>query len=153
FNRNTNINGGNRNNIGNGNRVSNLPASGRGGIGDGGRSNWQHNPQHRRGTPYRDRATADRGGGSARGDFLAHRRSGPEQRAGRQGGSLANNRAAAGGVGNNRANTTLGNRTGGGGGLGSGGSGSGLGSGSRGGADRIGSRDVSRSGGGDRSAF
>src|SRR5829696_2508675 len=49
FNRNTNINGGNRTNIsGNGNR-------------------WQHNSAHRGGAPYRDRATANRFGGTARG--------------------------------------------------------------------------------------
>lgn len=47
FNRNSNINGGNRNNINNGNRPSNQPA--RGGAGG---NNWQHNPQHRGGTPY-----------------------------------------------------------------------------------------------------
>src|SRR6185436_2648018 len=74
FNRNTNINGGNRTNIGGGNRTnigggnraSTLPAGGN-------RSNWQHNPQHRGGAPYRDRATADRFGGSARGDSVAQR--------------------------------------------------------------------------------
>jgi hypothetical protein len=35
--------------------------------------NWQHNPQHRGGTPYRDRATANRYGGTARGESLANR--------------------------------------------------------------------------------
>src|SRR5882724_4874457 len=54
FNRNTNIGGGNRNNIGGGNRPSQQP--GRGGIG-GGRPSCKHNPQHRGGAPYRDRAT------------------------------------------------------------------------------------------------
>ena len=147
FNRNTNINGGNR--------VSNLPSRG-GGAGSGSlgnrastlpsggdRSNWTHNPQHRGGTPYRDRATADRFGGSARGDSLTQRRASAQQRIGRQGGSMAGNRAGSGlgggaGVTNRASGSGLGNR------------GSGM---SPGGADRIGSRDVSRSGAGDRSAF
>ena len=33
-----------------------------------GNSNWQHNPQHRGGAPYSDRATAGGSGGTARGD-------------------------------------------------------------------------------------
>src|SRR5215831_1796586 len=36
-------------------------------------SNWNHNPQHRGGTPYSDRATADRYGGAARGESQANR--------------------------------------------------------------------------------
>ena len=59
FNRNTNINGGNR--------VSNRPA--------GGNSNWQHNPQHRGGAPYSNRATATKYGGTARGDSMSNRQS------------------------------------------------------------------------------
>src|SRR5258706_7731042 len=58
FNRNANVNGGNRtNNIGSGNR--------------GGNSNWQHNPQHRGGAPYSNRATAGKYGGTSRGGFQA----------------------------------------------------------------------------------
>jgi hypothetical protein len=138
----------NRNsNIGGGNRVSNLPAGGagdRGGLGNrpsnqpaGGRggNNWSHNPQHRGGAPYRDRATADRFGGTARGDSLANRQAGARQQVGRQGGNLASNRAGAASV-SNRAGT-------------------GVGGGSRtsGGPNSIGSRDLSRSGGGNRDAF
>ena len=48
-----NINVNNRNNINSGNR---------------GNNNWQHNPQHRGGAPYGDRATANQYGGSTRGD-------------------------------------------------------------------------------------
>jgi hypothetical protein len=121
FNRNTNINGGNRNNIGGGNR---------------GNGNWTHNPQHRGGAPYRDRATADRFGGTTGRDSLSNRQASARQQVGRQGGSLASNRAGDG---------TLGNRPG-----------SGIGAGNRpsnGGADRIGNRDVSRSGAGNRDAF
>jgi hypothetical protein len=36
---------------------------------------WQHNPQHRGGAPYGNRATADRYGGTARGDSAAARQS------------------------------------------------------------------------------
>jgi hypothetical protein len=175
FNRNTNINGGNRNNInggnrnniGNGNRPSQLPSNA-GGLGNGGRSNWQHDPSHRGGTPYRDRATADRFGGNARGDSLAQRRAGAQQRISRQGGNLSGNRGS-GGLGNSGGIGSRGNAGGNfGGGAGSGlGSGAGsnnrvggggaanrsAGSGLGGGADRIGSRDVSRSGGGNRDAF
>jgi hypothetical protein len=123
FNRNTNINGGNRNNIGGGNRNN---------IGGGNR--WQHNPQHRGGAPYRDRGTADRFQGTARGDSLANRQAGARQQLGRQGGNLASNRAGGAGIGNG-GGAGLGNRT------------------SGGGADRIGGRDLSRSGGGNRDAF
>jgi hypothetical protein len=131
FNRNTNINGGNninRGNIGSGNRPSNQPAGGN-------RSNWSHNPSHRGGTPYRDRATADRFGGSARGDSVADRQASARQRNGGQSGGLGNR--TGGGLGadrsagvSNRANFS-----------------------GSGGADRIGSRDLSRSGGGNRDAF
>jgi hypothetical protein len=134
FNRNSNIGGGNRNSIG-GNRPSQQP--GRGGIGGGrGDSSWKHNPQHRGGAPYRDRATADRFGGTARGDSLANRQAGARQQLGRQGGNLPSNRGGSSG---------LSNRAGGG-----------VGAGNRagaGGADRIGSRDLSRGGGGNRDAF
>lgn len=140
FNRNTNINGGNRNNIGSGNRnnigggnrVSTLPA--RGGDVGGGRGQWQHNPKHRGGAPYRDRATADRFGGSARGDSLASRQSSARQQVGRQGGNLASNRGSGAAVGDRASGAGFGNRTSAGG-------------------DRIGSRDLSRSGGANRDAF
>lgn len=145
FNRNTNIGGGNRNNIGGGNRnnigggnrPSTLPSRG----GNAGNS-WQHNPQHRGGTPYRDRATADRFGGTTRGDSLANRQTSARQQLGRQGGNVASGRSGGAGLGNrggsvsNRAGSTgMGSRAGGGGG------------------DRIGSRDLSRQGGGNRDAF
>ncbi|OLB32813.1 MAG: hypothetical protein AUH13_02985 [Acidobacteria bacterium 13_2_20CM_58_27] len=138
FNRNSNI-GGNRNNIGNGNRPSQQP--GRDGIGGGrGDASWKHNPQHRGGAPYRDRATADRFGGTTRGDSVANRQAGARQQLSRQGGNLPSNRAGGGGGGGG-----LSNRAGGG-----------VGGGNRagaGGADRIGSRDLSRGGGGNRDAF
>jgi hypothetical protein len=142
FNRNTNINGGNRNNIGSGNRPSNQPARGNGNRpstqparGTGGRDQWQHNPEHRGGAPYRDRATADRFGGTARGDSLSNRQASARQQVGRQGGNLSSTRGGGPGVSNRASSGGVGNRSGGGG------------------ADRIGSRDLSRSGGGNRDAF
>src|SRR5262249_59752309 len=69
FNRNTNISGGNRvNNVGSGNRAN----SGK----------WQHNPSHRGGTPYGNRATANKVGGTNRGDSLAHPPQGPRKQIG-----------------------------------------------------------------------
>jgi hypothetical protein len=156
FNRNTNvgngnrnnIGGGNRNNIGGGNRPSNQPARGNGNraltqpVGGGGDrggnagDRWQHNPEHRGGAPYRDRATADRFGGTARGDSLANRQASARQQVGRQGGNLQSNRGGRAATSDRARGAGGGNRTGGGGG-----------------ADRIGGRDLSRSGGGNRDAF
>ena len=148
FNRNANINrpsqlpsrGGNRGGVGGpggvGSRPSQLPAGG--GAGD----RWQHNPEHRGGAPYRDRATADRFGGTTRGDSLARRQASARQQLSRQGGSVAANRAGGGGLSNSAAGAGFGSSRGG------------DGFGNRGGgADRIGSRDLSRSGGGSRDAF
>jgi Protein of unknown function (DUF3300) len=141
FNRNTNINGGNRTNVGGGNRASQLPARG----GDrGGNSSWKHNPQHRGGAPYRDRSTADRFGGTTRGDSLSNRQANARQQVGREGGNLRSNGAGGGGLGD-RGGGNVGNRAGGG-----------VGAGNRaggGGANSIGGRDVQRSGGGNRDAF
>jgi hypothetical protein len=150
-NNNININNNNNfnrnSNIGGGNRASQLPNRGgdRGGIGGGDRGNfggggrgdasWKHNPQHRGGAPYRDRATADRFGGAARGDSLANRQAGARQQLGRQGGNLASSRSGPG----------VSNRAGGG-----------LGGGNRfsgGGPNSIGGRDLTRGGGGNRDAF
>jgi hypothetical protein len=125
FNRNSNISniGGNRN------RTSQLPAR------DGanrGQSNWKHNPQHRGGAPYSDRATADRFGGTARGDSLSNRQANARRQLGAQRNSLGGTRSGTGAAGNR----------------------AGMGTGTRaGGADRIGSRDLSRGGGGNRDAF
>ena len=128
FVRNSNINGGNRNNIGNGN------------------ASWKHNPQHRGGAPYRDQATADRFGGTTRGDSLANRQATARDQVGRQGGNLASNRAEGIG-GGNRAGDGIGSGNRPSNGVGAGNRPSGAG------ADRIGGRDVSRSGGGNRAAF
>ena len=69
FNRSANISGGNRANISGGNK-------------------WQHNPRHRGGAPYPNRGTADRFGGTARGDSLANRQRAAGKQLDRQGGSL-----------------------------------------------------------------
>ncbi len=44
-------------------------------INRGGSGKWQHDANHRGGAPYGDRATADRHGGTARGDSLSSRQS------------------------------------------------------------------------------
>ena len=129
FNRNTNINRGNRNNIGS---ASTFPARGGSDLG-GGRSQWQHNPQHRGGAPYRDRSTADRFGGTARGDSLEKRQRTARQQVGRQRANVTSNTGGA--MSSNRP------------------SGAGSGSGLGGAGDRIGSRDLSRSGASNRDAF
>lgn len=149
FNR-QNIGNGNRQNIGNGNRASQLPA--------GGRSNWQHNPQHRGGAPYSDRQLANKYGGTARGDTLANRQNNARQNIGRQqgGGNFGGgNRQQAGGVGNRQpgglgdrpgaSTRDVSNRGAGGGNFGGG---------RGGGGDRVGNQRVPNSPGGNNgSAF
>lgn len=129
FNRNTNINGGNR--------VSNQPARGGGNLGGNAGNKWQHRPEHRGGAPYRDRATSDRFGGTARGDSLSNRQANARQQVGRQGGNLPSNRAGGGaaGISNRASGAGFGNR------------------GNGGGANGAGSREFSRGGGGNRDAF
>jgi hypothetical protein len=146
FNRNSNIGGnrpsqlpsggGNRNNIGGGNRPSQQPAR-------GGDSSWKHNPQHRGGAPYGDRGTANKFGGTARGDSLSNRQASARQQVGRQGGNLASSRGGGAGVSDRASGAGAGNR----------GGGAGVNNRAGGGADRVGSREVSRGGGGNRDAF
>jgi hypothetical protein len=69
-------------------------------AGNRGDRNWQHNPQHRGGAPYGDRATADRFGSNARGDSLANRQRGAQQQINRSGGNLGSVRDRPGNVGN-----------------------------------------------------
>jgi hypothetical protein len=148
----------NRNNINAGNNVGNS-------------GKWKHNSQHRGGAPYADRATANKYGGTARGDSMANRQTSARQQIGQQGGNLSSSRGT--GV-SDRSSTGAGNRGGagdrGGGGnradtgkVGTGGDRGGAGVSDRasgasnrgaGGADRVGNRDMS--GGkssGNRSAF
>jgi hypothetical protein len=70
-NNNTFVNNSNRQN------VSNRPASG---------NNWQHNPQHRGGAPYSNRATANQYGGTTRGDSMSTRQANARQNQGQRGG-------------------------------------------------------------------
>jgi Protein of unknown function (DUF3300) len=72
------VNNSNRQNINGGNRVN------------GGNSNWQHNPQHRGGAPYSDRATANKFGGTARGDSMQSRQNNARQNQARQQPSAGN---------------------------------------------------------------
>jgi len=115
FNRNSNINGGNRNNINGGNRPSNQPA--RGGAGG---NNWQHNPQHRGGTPYGNRDTANKFGGTTRGASAADRQAGARQNLSQQGNRPqastrdGGSRGQAPGAGGGRGQAGGGNRGGGG---------------------------------------
>ena len=152
FNRNTNINGGNRNNVNGGGK-------------------WQHNASHRGGAPYGDRGTANKFGGSARGDSLGNRQGQAKRDLGNRGNDLGGNRGGVGdrnGVGNNRGSVGdnrngVGNNRGGVGDNrnGAGGNRNGISDNSRGGnaggrtgSDKVGSRDLSNSSrGGDRGAF
>jgi len=126
FNRNTNVN---RGNINSGNR--------------GGGNNWQHNSQHRGGAPYADKSTANKYGGSARGDSLSNRQTSARQQQSRGGASAS--QQGRGGAGGGGKQPSLG-----GGSFPSSGGASAsdrsAGGGNRG-SDRIGSRDL---GGSDR---
>ena len=95
FNRNTNIQGGNRTNVKGGNR-----------------NTWQHNSAHRGGTPYADRGTANRYGGTARGDSMSNRQANAQQRQQQPGLNNVSNRTpgGAGDRGGNRAGTMDSNR-------------------------------------------
>lgn len=68
----------NRNNnfVNNSNRQN---AQGGGRVNPAGNTTWQHNPQHRGGAPYSDRATANRYGGTARGDSMGTRQASARQ--------------------------------------------------------------------------
>jgi hypothetical protein len=130
------VNNSNRTNV---NRPSQRPV--------GGGNNWQHNPQHRGGAPYSNRATANQYGGAARGDSMASRQANARQNQGQFGGrQQAGTMDRGGGGGRQQAGTM--DRGGGGGRQQAGTMDRG-----GGGADRIGNRSVpsggsSRGGGG-----
>jgi hypothetical protein len=65
----------------------------RGNIGEAARNTWQHDPQHRGGTPYPDRTTATRFGGTARGESLGSRQAIARQQIARQGANVSTYRA------------------------------------------------------------
>ncbi|HXZ80890.1 MAG TPA: DUF3300 domain-containing protein [Terriglobales bacterium] len=168
FNRNSNISGGNRTNVGSGNRPANQPA--RGGANAGGK--WQHNPQHRGGAPYANRDLANKYGGTARGDSLANRQANARQNQGQRGSfqqAGTGDRGAAGGrqqagvsdrtaggrqqggvsdrSAGNRQQASLNDRSAGGRDVSNRSSGAGVSDMSRGGGDRVGNRSVSDGGG------
>jgi uncharacterized protein DUF3300 len=111
------------------NSFNNININNRNNI-NSGRNNWQHNPSHRGGTPYGDRATNNKYGG----DRAGNRASGTGQRgAGVSDRSASGNRAGAGTGVSDRSAT--GNRAGAGG------------SGGLGGSDKIGNQSIPRDGG------
>ncbi len=71
----------NINNNNNFNRNTNINRSG------GGNNKWQHNGKHRGGAPYSNRSTAQKYGGTARGDSLANRQTNARQRQNDPGGN------------------------------------------------------------------
>jgi hypothetical protein len=111
-----------------------------------GNSNWQHNASQRGGAPYKDKATAGKYGGSARGDSASSRQAGAQSRQGQ-----SQSRAGAGASDRSGG----GNRGGGASPSASSRSGGGAGGGGGGGGNRAGSRDVGGSGrsGASSSAF
>jgi hypothetical protein len=139
-----NINTGNINkgNVNNANRPSNQPA--------GGNNNWQHNPQHRGGTPYSNQATANKYGGTTRGSSQTARQQSARQQQPRQQASGTNRGSAQGGARPNQGQLGGGQS---GGRAGTGGAQAGTanrgGAGAAGGgADRVGNRSVPPSTGG-----
>jgi hypothetical protein len=76
------------NNFNNFNRNANINANRAGNINANRSGSWQHNAAHRGGAPYRDRATANRYGGTARGDSLANRQAGRATAGVGQGGNV-----------------------------------------------------------------
>ena len=118
--------------------ISNRPVSGN--------SNWQHNPQHRGGAPYSDRATARQYGGTTRGDSLATRQASARQtqaeRGTRQQGSLGDRGSGFGGRQPGAGDPSPRSRDAGGRGAGGGAGSFGADRGGGGGGDRVGNRSV-----------
>jgi uncharacterized protein DUF3300 len=101
----------------------------------GANNSWQHNPQHRGGAPYGDRNTANRFGGSARGDSMGQRQNTARQNPGNFGGGRQQAGGSRGFTGSGRpsASTQPSLRGGGGG-------------------DRVGNRQVSNGSMGSRNS-
>jgi hypothetical protein len=77
------------------NRVNTANVNRAGGVNRAG--TWQHNPQHRGGTPYSNQAVANRYGGGARGAGVDNRAAGVGQ--GQRGAGVGERNAGAGQVG------------------------------------------------------
>jgi Protein of unknown function (DUF3300) len=121
---NNTININNNNNFNrNSNRTNNVNRSGN--------SQWQHNASQRGGAPYKDKATANKYGGGARGDSASARSSQAQSRQ-----QSASSRSSGGGAGGGNFDRSR---------SGSGGAGSGSRAGSSGGGSNVGSRSVSPS--------
>lgn len=122
--------------------ISNRPVSGN--------SNWQHNPQHRGGAPYSDRATARQYGGTTRGDSLATRQASARQtqtqRGTRQQASLGDRGSGFGGRQPGAGDQSPRSRDAGGRGAGAGAGSFGADRGGGGGGDRVGNRSVGSGG-------
>lgn len=137
----------NRSNVNRGNRAS-----------AGSRNTWQHNPQHRGGAPYGDRSTANRFGGTSRGESMASRRENAQRNQAQRGGlQRASERGSLGAQpstrdrnAGGRAQPGVSDRSAGGRGAGSRGAGVSAGDrgATRGGGDRVGNRSVPSGGGG-----
>jgi hypothetical protein len=114
-----------------------------------GNSNWSHNAQQRGGAPYKDKATASKYGGSARGDSAASRQAGAQSR---QASSQSRGGGDRSGGAGNRGGASASTRSSGSGNFGSSGGGNRAGSRDVGGGGRSGSSSAfggsSRSGGG-----
>jgi len=144
-NNNTFVNNSNRQNVNNRQNASNRS----------GGNTWQHNPQHRGGAPYSNKATANQYGGTARGDSMASRqtqaRQNQSQLTGQQQ-SAAGNRSASGdrpqgsAADRSAGGRDAGNRSAGGGNT-SANRGGGGGAGAGAGGDRVGNRSVPSSAG------
>jgi hypothetical protein len=97
-----------------------------------GNNSWQHNPQHRGGAPYSNKATANKYGGAARGDSTASRQANARQNQGqRVGGQQAGNLDRGGGQQASASSRTAG--------------GAGGADRASGGGDRVGNRSISSS--------
>jgi len=110
--------------------------------GGGGGGNWQHNPQHRGAAPYSNKATANKYGGSAKGQSPSSRQAGTRQ----QPSAGTSNRGGGGPSASNRA-------SGGTGSAGAKGPSTMGGGSSRGGGDQIGNRSVPKSSGSKAGGF
>ncbi len=120
------VNNSNRQNVNN--RPSQQPNRG------GGGNNWQHNPQHRGGTPYGNKATANKYGGTSRGASASDRQASARQQQSRQqGGRQQAGTMDRGGAGGGRQQAGAGDRA-------------------SGGSNRVGDRQTSGGGSGGRNS-
>ena len=122
----------NINNNNNFNRNSNRNTNVGGGGNRGGGGNWQHNSQHRGGAPYSNKSTANKYGGSARGESRGQggSRGGAATASSRGGGAGAGSRGSGAGASASSRSAGAGSR---GGGAGASASSRSSGGGSRGG--------------------